>query len=46
MILGTLNDHREAVVRLVVRGRFGGELETDPPAVEKALAGIPSEVAS
>jgi clan AA aspartic protease len=29
MILGTLNDDREAVVRLVVRGRFGRELETE-----------------
>jgi clan AA aspartic protease len=29
MILGTLNDHREAVVRLVIRGHLGQELETD-----------------
>jgi|SRR6185295_13373115 len=29
MILGTLNDHREAVVCLVIRGRLGQELETE-----------------
>jgi clan AA aspartic protease len=29
MILGTLNDRREAVVRLVIHGRLGHELETE-----------------